>query len=218
MASKLNIANVVAKKLSSLFMPVLLLLSTLLYGATQEDPLGAFFDGLNTLQADFQQQVVNESGMILRQATGTVWIQRPGKFRWDYKTPYHQLVLADGDRLWNYDEDLEQATVKDVDAVLSSTPAMLLSGSEPIADVFLVTNTGKQNGFQWVELEPKSKATSFEHIRLGFAHKTLVRMEMRDLFGQVTRFEFSNMQRNHPLSPDLFVFSPPPGVDVFGTP
>ncbi|MEE8429260.1 MAG: outer membrane lipoprotein chaperone LolA [Gammaproteobacteria bacterium] len=218
MASKLNIANAVAKKLSSLFMPVLLLLSTLLYGATQEDPLGAFFDGLNTLQADFQQQVVNESGMILRQATGTVWIQRPGKFRWDYKTPYHQLVLADGDRLWNYDEDLEQATVKDVDAVLSSTPAMLLSGSEPITDVFLVTNTGKQNGFQWVELEPKSKATSFERIRLGFAHKTLVRMEMRDLFGQVTRFEFSNMQRNHPLSPDLFIFSPPAGVDVFGMP
>ncbi len=205
------------KKTTIFCLTALLFSSQSPLGAAGKDPLDVFFDGLKTLQADFQQQIVNESGTILQQATGTVWIQRPGKFRWDYKTPYHQLVLADGARLWNYDEDLEQVTVKDMDAILSSTPAMLLSGSEPIADVFLVTNTGKQDGFQWVELEPRSKETSFERIRLGFAHRTLVRMEMRGLFGQITRFEFSNMQRNHPLSAELFVFSPPAGVDVFGT-
>ena len=208
--------NTMMKRITLIFLPMLLLPLQVAHGAVTSDPLGTFFDGLKTLQADFQQQVVNESGKVLQQASGTLWIQRPGKFRWDYQLPYRQLVLADGRQLWNYDEDLEQAVVKNVDEILPSTPAMLLSGDRPITDVFMVTHLGEESGYHWVELLPRAKETSFDRIRLGFAGDTLVKMEMRDPFNQVTKLEFSHVRRNQILAPELFVFTPKPGVDVIG--
>jgi len=99
-----------------------------------------------------------------------VWIERPGRFRWDYQTPYRQLIVADGKQLWTYDEDLEQATVKDLDAALSSTPAMLLSGYRPLSDVMVwEPDTDKDNDqYSWFRLHPKEKDSAVEKVRIGF--------------------------------------------------
>ena len=94
-----------------------------------------YFAGLDTFQSQFIQTVIDSDGQQVQRSEGTVWIRKPGRFRWDYRTPYRQLIVADGKRLWTYDEDLEQATVKPVDEALSSTPAMLLSGFRPLSDV-----------------------------------------------------------------------------------
>jgi len=99
-----------------------------------------FFAGLHTLQADFEQQVVDGNNRPLQSSQGHMWIKRPGRFRWDYETPYRQQLVADGERLWSYDEDLEQVTVQKASDVLTSTPAMLLSGEEPLGNVFNMRN------------------------------------------------------------------------------
>jgi outer membrane lipoprotein carrier protein len=97
-----------------------------------------FFNELHTLQADFDQQVVDSEHNVIQSSQGHMWIKRPGRFRWDYETPYRQQIVADGERLWSYDEDLEQVTVQKVSDVLTSTPAMLLSGGQPLEEVFVI--------------------------------------------------------------------------------
>ncbi|MGA7801887.1 MAG: outer membrane lipoprotein chaperone LolA [Gammaproteobacteria bacterium] len=180
--------------------------------------LDRFFDGLKTLQADFDQQVLGQHGGVLQQAVGQLWISRPDRFRWDYTKPYRQVIVADGTNLWTYDDDLQQATVKPLSEALVGTPATLLSGEAPPEKLFKVSDAGSRDGDQWVELVPRSRNSHYQSIRLGFNARTLDRMEMVDAFGQTTLFRFSNVQRNIRVSASRFHFKPPAGADVIGTP
>ena len=192
----------------------LLLWALCLPGARAETPdlVQQFFSGLRTLQADFDQRVVDSNNQLLQSSQGHMWIMRPGRFRWDYETPYRQQLVADGQRLWSYDEDLEQVTVQAAAEVLTATPAMLLSGDQPLDDVFNIQASGPDS----VQLTPKSDDSNVTGLQLYFAGKLLQRITAQDNFGNTTTLTFFNLERNPELQATLFHFKPPAGADVVG--
>ncbi|MHB8720521.1 MAG: outer membrane lipoprotein chaperone LolA [Steroidobacteraceae bacterium] len=175
-----------------------------------------YLSGLASWSADFTQTIDDGHGNVLRSAAGRLYLQRPGKFRWDYSEPSEQLILADGKKIWFYDKDLAQANVRDMDTSLASTPASLLSGASSVSAQFDVTALAKSGGLQWFQLAPKHADTDFQLVRIGFDKGELRSMFLADKLNQITQLTFSNSKRNVPLAPDLFTFAPPPGVDVIG--
>jgi outer membrane lipoprotein carrier protein len=175
-----------------------------------------YIAGLASWSADFKQTIADGSGKVLRSASGKLYLQRPGKFRWDYSDPSEQLVLADGKQIWFYDKDLAQANVRDMDATLASTPAMLLSGGGPVSSQFDITALPPSGGLEWFQLIPKHTDTDFQLVRIGFAKGELASMFLADKLNQVTQLTFTHQVRNAKFAPDLFSFTPPPGVDVIG--
>jgi outer membrane lipoprotein carrier protein len=153
---------------------------------------------------------------VLRSAAGKLYLQRPGKFRWDYTEPSEQLVLADGRQIWFYDKDLAQANVRDMDATLASTPASLLSEGGSVATQFDVKTLPASGGLEWFQLVPKHSDTDFQLVRIGFARGELASMFLADKLGQITQLTFTHPSRNATFAADLFSFTPPPGVDVIG--
>ena len=175
-----------------------------------------FFTGLHTLQADFSQEVTDGNNRPLQSSQGHMWIKRPGRFRWDYETPYRQQLVADGKRFWSYDEDLEQVTVQKAADVLTSTPAMLLSGEEPLEKVFNIERVTTDGDEQSVLLVPKSDDSHVTRIQLVFSRQLLIRIKADDNFGNTTVFSFTNVDRNPSVEDAVFVFTPPAGADVIG--
>jgi outer membrane lipoprotein carrier protein len=175
-----------------------------------------FFKDLHSMEADFHQQVLTSEGKLQQESDGHVWILRPGKFRWNYLTPYKQQLVADGQRLWSYDEDLAQVSVQPMDKVFSATPAMLLSGNEPLEKVFRLQEQPADDGQQQVLLTPKSDDSSVIEVHLFFVKGQLSRIEARDNFGNTTTFTFSKLVRNAAVDENIFRFVPPPDVDVVG--
>jgi len=175
-----------------------------------------YIAGLATWSADFKQTIADDSGKVLREAAGKLYLQRPGKFRWDYSQPSEQLVLADGKQIWFYDKDLAQANVRDMDATLASTPAVLLSGGGPVSSQFDITALPPSGGLEWYQLIPKHTDTDFQLVRIGFAKGELASMFLADKLNQVTQLSFTHQSRNAMFAPDLFTFTPPAGVDVIG--
>ena len=176
----------------------------------------SFLQGLQSLQAQFKQTLTDRSGATVEQASGTLAIRRPDRFRWDYREPNEQVIVADGSRIWLYDADLEQVTVRKLDDTLSATPAMLLSGQGNLQDNFTVTQTAQEGAVSWVRMEPKRDDTDFKWVRLGFDGATLKYMQLADKLGQTTQLEFAQLERNPPLDPSRFTFTVPPGADVIG--
>jgi outer membrane lipoprotein carrier protein len=170
---------------------------------------------LDSVRAEFVQELVDPRSKTTQRATGTLSLKKPGKFRWDYAQPA-QVIVSDGERLWLYDRDLEQVTVRRVRDTLSQTPAMLLSGQARIRDGFVVRSAPSSGGLDWVRLLPRSTDTDFRELRLGFAGDALQRMEFEDKLNQVTRIELKRVERNAKLDDALFRFVPPPGTDVIG--
>lgn len=192
-----------------------LFLATTIHAATATDRLHDFFKNVQSLRADFTQTVSDTRMKTLQDAKGTFVMQRPNKFRWNYVKPYEQVIVADGAKLWLYDKDLEQVTVKSLDSGLGNTPALLLSGSRPLEETFHVSEVaGSNDGLQWIELSPKDADSSFTRVRLAFGAQSLEVMELTDSFGQVTRLRFSEVQLNKKFPADEFKFTPPKGVDV----
>jgi outer membrane lipoprotein carrier protein len=175
-----------------------------------------FLQGLQSLQAQFKQTLTDRNGQTVEQASGTLAIRRPDRFRWDYREPNEQLIVADGSRIWLYDADLEQVTVRKLDDTLSATPAMLLSGQGNLEQNFEVTQTSQEGGVFWVRMQPKRDDTDFKWVRLGFDGAALKFMELADKLGQTTHLEFAQLERNPTLDPSRFTFTVPPGADVIG--
>jgi len=175
-----------------------------------------YLAGLATWSADFTQTIDDGHGKIERRAAGKLYLQKPGKFRWDYSQPSEQLILADGKQIWFYDKDLQQANVRDMDATLSSTPAVLLSGGGSVSSQFDVTALPPEGGLEWFQLIPKRPETDFQLVRIGFKQGQLASMFLADKLNQVTQLTFTNPKRNAKFAADLFTFVPPPGVDVIG--
>jgi outer membrane lipoprotein carrier protein len=206
-------------KLLSRFAFVMLLLATANSWAANEGKkaLDGFLGKLTSLQSDFVQSLVDANGKVLDESEGVLQIVRPGKFRLEYTSgSNNQLYVADGKRIWIYDRDLAQVTVKKQENALGSTPALLLSSTAPIEKNFRVTELGFHEGFQWLELKPIKREGSFEYVRIAMEGKVLRAMEMVDGFGQTTRLYFKTIQRNPKLAASLFKFEPPKGVDVVG--
>lgn len=180
------------------------------------DQLHQFLSGTRTLKADFSQIVIGKSGRKPQQSSGVVAISRPGKLRWEIQKPYPQLVVGDGEKIWIYDPELKQITVRKAGLAISGSPAALLAGSNELEKNFVLEEAGEAEGMNWVEATPKAGDSGFEKVRLGFAGKDLKAMELHDSFGQTTHIRFANLERNPVLPAATFRFTPPAGVDIVG--
>jgi outer membrane lipoprotein carrier protein len=198
--------------------------------AAAATPLDAYLDNLKTLRTTFLQTLADPHGREIDRATGTLIVSRPGKFSWEIHAQgasaaaaaspasSGQLMVCDGLNLWFLDRDLDQVTVKPVDAALSATPAMLLSGAVDVRNSFSVTPGGERLGLTWVLVEPRGAQADFRSALFGFAHDDLRRMILEDKLGQTATIIFEKIERNGPVAQGEVSFTPPAGADVIGTP
>jgi len=180
--------------------------------------LDKFFSEVNSFEGQFIQTVYDENGEVVQEAKGDVALDKPGKFRWQYTQPYPQLILADGEYLWIYDEELLQASAKPIDTALGNAPIMLLTNIRPLADDFEVKDADVKDGLSWVELTPLVQDTEFHKIHIGLDENGVKKMELQDHFSQKTVIEFTNLKTNVSFTPDKFKFIAAEGVDVVGYP
>jgi outer membrane lipoprotein carrier protein len=213
---------------TNLFAPRTLLVSALLVGAALSVPRFAhaaaleqfktFVSSTQAARGEFTQQLVKvESGAskVSNKSTGTFTFARPGKFIWTYQKPYEQLLQADGDKLYIYDKDLNQVTIKKLGDALGSSPAAILFGSNDLEKNFTLKEAGSKNGLEWLEATPKAKDTTFDHIGIGLRNGVPEAMELRDSFGQVSLLTFTKFEKNPPMPANQFKFVVPKGADVF---
>jgi chaperone LolA len=196
---------------------MLMLLLPLVARAEAIAKLKEFMASTHSAQAKFTQEVTDQNGKRMQTAMGEMQFQRPGKFRWVYQKPYEQVIVGDGAKFWLYDADLNQVSVKKLDAALGSNPAALLAGGNEIEQGYSLQEDGGQNSLEWVRAVPKSMESGFDKIRIGFdAQGDLAAMELDDAFGHKTTLRFSSLQRNPKISAQQFHFTPPKGADVIG--
>ena len=198
------------------FLGALLVLMPAAAPAGSLERFSEFVDRTLTARGEFEQKIFDRNRKLLQESRGVLAFSRPGKFRWSYVKPYAQLIVGDGSRVWIYDEDLKQVTVKKLDQALGSTPAALLAGNNEAMRAFRLSDQGAKDGFEWLEALPRDKEGNFEKIRMGFGPSGLEIMELVDGFGQTTVLRFAVFQRNPRLDPGLFRFSPPRDADVIG--
>ena len=229
MKSDIEIKNVAANEFAPAIMKLFLINIFLLYMfiptytfaadkklSTGEVYLEKFLAKTLTLEANFQQTLRTHEGEVLQQTEGKFYFNRPGKFRWNYKTPYEQVIVSDGQRIWIYDVDLEQVTVQEQSAGLPSSPMALLQDSSKLHQSFKVSPLDEHDGVYRLRLKSKNGDSDFTEIVVGVDSKGLRFMQLHDQFEQVTDIVFSEITTNTNLAKEIFEFIPPEGVDVFG--
>jgi outer membrane lipoprotein carrier protein len=197
--------------------------ATMLLGGLLAAAGGARADALDTLKgfvrdvksgrASFTQVVSAPGGTRKKTSTGTFEFERPSRFRFDYAKPYEQVIVADGTRVWLYDVDLNQVTVRPLDQTLGTTPAAVLAGGTLERD-FNLKAEPDEGGLQWAQAVPKAKDGGFQSLRVGFRGRELAAMEIIDAFGQRSRLDFTRVESNVRIDAARFSFTPPPGADV----
>ena len=200
----------IVMKLRWLFFLLCYLLPSGLYA---HEALDNFLRNLDSLQAYFVQKLYSEEGRLMETSLGRMQMQRPNKFRWNYQHPYSQLIVADGKSVWIYDSDLEQVTLKTLDKALGKTPAFLLSSNRRIEADYYVTQLSSKVGKRF-KLIPKDAQAQFDSMQMHLSGKTLLGLELIDNLGQKTFITFSQVKRNPRLAQELFIFTPPAGVDI----
>lgn len=176
--------------------------------------LRGFLESVQTMSAGFKQELFDASQQSIEVAGGTVKFMRPGRFYWSYRQPYERFLVADGERIWMHDPDLDQVTVRDLKTGLGNTPAALLTGNIAVLDNFKVVETTFADHILWLQLLPVKRDGDFERIGLGFSGLRLVQFELKDRLGQTTRVEFNDIELNPTLDTDEFRFKIPEGADV----
>ena len=192
----------------------ILLLAAAPAGAAGVDTLKAYLQETSSARAHFSQVVYDRNKRKLQETSGTMQFARPGRIRWAYEKPYEQLIVGDGTKLWVYDKDLNQVTVKGITQAIGGSPAALLAGSNDIEKEFRLSAAGVQDGLEWIEAVPRSAEATFQKVRMGFGKSGLEAMDLVDGFGQLTLVRFSQVERNPKLAAELFRFTPPKGADV----
>ena len=187
-------------------------------GEDGEALVNAFVTDVETFSGEFEQSLIDPGGFLLESTTGTLEIQRPGRFRWVYTEPYEQWLIADGRNIWSYDVDLEQVTVKPQADALANTPALLLGGSADAMDQFEYGGSFEESGLTWVTLLPVDTDSGFRRVELGFYKRQLGRMVFFDNLEQTTVVVLKNVTVNQPIDAGRFEFVVPEDVDVVGKP
>lgn len=175
-----------------------------------------FFNNTTTMRAQFSQVVNDKQGRKIQEVDGIMQLQRPNKFRWDYKKPYEQQIVSDGKQVFLFDTELQQVTIRELSKTLGSSPAALLAGGDAVEKSFTLKNATRKDGLTWVLALPKDKESGFDRVLLGFKADKLRKMELYDSFNHITHITFNNVERNPKLEDATFLFTPPEGVDVVG--
>jgi len=195
---------------------LLLALPQALHADTALEQLQTFIHDVETFQANFEQTLYDSDSDPIQVSTGSIKLKRPGRFIWTYQEPVVQQIIADGIRIWMYDEDLEQVTVNTMDERVAGTPLVLLMRSGPLEDAFDVKELGEAEGINWLEMIPKEDSSDFEAVFVGLNEVGLAAMELRDNFGQATQIIFTEFESGMKFDDALFQFTVPEGVDVIG--
>lgn len=192
----------------------LLLATAFTYASSAPSNLVSLLNGVRTMKADFDQTIYNNHNKPIQQAKGHMALERPGKFRWETTQPIPQLVIANQSRLWIYDPDLAQVTVRSLKHASGETPALLLSHTDNVIEQeFNVKELKNVGNVRWFHLVPH-KGDSFASIQLGFMNQQITEMRLQDHLGHTTHIRFKNTNTNMPLNDSTFVFKAPPKVDV----
>jgi outer membrane lipoprotein carrier protein len=181
--------------------------------AAPVDTLREFVREVKTGQARFTQTVTAPDGAKQKTSSGSFEFSRPNRFRFAYAKPFEQTIVADGEKVWIYDKDLNQASSRRIGQALGATPAALLAGGSREKD-FDLGNLPAKDGLEWAEARPKAKDGAFQSVRVGFKGKDLAALEIVDSFGQRSLLRFEAFQANGTIAPETFRFTPPPGADV----
>lgn len=195
----------------------LLICLPLLAQASALEQFKAFVAGTKSARGEFTQRMVKEEGGKMRvssTANGVFLFARPGKFIWTYQKPYEQILQADGEKLFIYDKDLNQVTIKILGNAIGTSPAAILFGSNDLEKNFTLSEGGLREGIEWLQAIPKAKDTSFEKIGIGLKDGVPVAMELRDSFGQISLLSFTKFEKNPSLPANQFHFTLPKGADV----
>ena len=193
-----------------------LLNTSALYAGEAVSSLEKFLAKTKTMQADFQQKLLDANGVLLQHSAGLFKLKRPGKFSWDYFLPYPQKIVSNGVKIWIYDEELEQVSIKRFSQVLSSSPVILLNKDSDLSEDYTVLDKGLKDNQHWVLLTPKEKDSEFKRIEVGMAKGHIQTMRLYDGFDQTTIIEFENLKMNLNMDDKQFHFNLPKGVDVVG--
>jgi outer membrane lipoprotein carrier protein len=189
--------------------------STIACAQTAKQQLLSFSHNLQTAQTTFQQLVSGPNGEKVQAAQGSLQLKTPNQFRWQYTKPTSQLIVADGSKIWIYEADLQQVTVKPQNPLKQDNPLSALTDPKMMDSFYHTTEMATKQGVSWLQLIPKSKQNSpFEKAMLGFTNNTLVNMQLFDGLGQVSTFNFGAWQINKQLNVKLFQFVVPKGVEV----
>lgn len=173
-----------------------------------------FLKNTRSARGSFRQQVLHSSGRVMETTEGSFAFSRPGRFRWEVKKPYEQLLVADGEQLFFFDRDLNQVTIRKLGDAIASTPAAILFGNESIDRDFVFTEAGRHEGLLWLEAAPRSRDAGVERMVIGLRSGLPEAMDVVDAFGRTSRFTFGMLERNSSIDATLFGFSVPAGADV----
>lgn len=195
---------------------VLILTLPTLALADAVDALREFVRDAKTGRAGFSQTVSSPDGVKKKTSSGSFEFARPDRFRFEYRKPFEQTIVADGRKVWLYDVDLNQVTVRDMAQALGATPAALLAGGVPDKD-FVLSAAPAADGLDWVLATPRTKDGPVQSLRIGFRGKALAALELVDPFGQRSLLRFEGLATNVPLADERFRFEPPAGADVIGS-
>lgn len=194
-----------------------LILSASAYASAIEQ-FKTFVTNNKTAKGDYTQQqikMVNGKPTVGKVSSGDFKFARPGKFIWTYIKPYEQLLQSDGEKLYIYDKDLNQVTIKKIGDAIASSPAAILFGNTDLDKNFNLKEAGLKQGIEWLEAIPKTKDSQFDSISIGMKDGLPIGMELRDSFGQISLITFKNVEKNPSFSADQFKFTIPKGADVF---
>ena len=183
-----------------------------------EQLVNDFVHNVITLQGRFEQSLIDAAGEVVERSSGTLEIERPGRFRWAYSDPYEQWLVADGLNIWSYDVDLAQVTVKPQADMLANTPALLLGGSEDALEQFRFDGTTVEQGTTWVRMIPIDTTSGFERMERGFFYGQLTRMVFFDNLEQTTLVALYDVKTNEPIDAERFSFTVPEDADLVGVP
>jgi len=178
--------------------------------------LERFTNGLKSLHARFDQLVINADGLVEENSSGQLWIAHPNRFRWEYGGKFPELMVADGEKIWLYDEMLEQVTIRQQSSLTSDSPLTLLTDLGQLDGQYDVRELGDDSGLDLLELRARNPESQFERVLLGLDDDRVILMIMEDVFGLRTEIRFKDIERNPQLNEELFHFTPPEGVDVIG--
>jgi outer membrane lipoprotein carrier protein len=178
--------------------------------------LDAFAHDLHSLSGQFNQTLISPNGVRGKVTSGTLALQAPRQFRWDTTVPYKQTIVADGSRVWIYDPDLDQVTVRTQSAEESQSPLTVITDLSQLDHEFKVVEQGEHDGLVWLRLTSTAKDPQFDHADLGFDANGLASMAFKDQLGNTTEIRFSSWKHNPDLPPATFNFVPPKGADVIG--
>lgn len=178
------------------------------------DDLRQFSKQTRSARGEFQQRTLKASGQSTDASSGRFAFAKPGLFRWEVRAPFEQLMVADGEKIYFFDKDLNQVTVRSLDDAVGATPAAILFGDVDLAESFTLKDGGLREGVEWIEARPKNKDAGFESISIGMKAGRPETMEVVDAFGRKTVFSFRQLESNPKIPPEQFKFTAPAGAEV----